>query len=395
MTARSSYIALQNISKDLNRTSLPRLPPLPGFHGDVEFLTQFELWKKWIEWEKEDPLVLKDEDSAAYKARILYAYKQATMALRFWPVMWFEAAEFCFQNDMVTEGNDFLSEGINANPESCLLAFKRADRIEVTTASEKGEDGAKRRGEAIRAPYNKVLDALYELISRVERRQKQAVARVREYYAQQANNALLTGKKNKTENDDEDDDNDDDDNDKNGVDKNVGSGDIGGKSKSKTMAGQEAILNAQIEAIQQADAAQIKLLRRTISFTWIALMRAMRRVQGKGKVGDAIGGSRQIFTDARHRGRLTSDVYSASALIEYHCYKDPAATRIFEKGMKLFPEDETFALEYLKHLIAIQDVTSMLKQQLIAFPFVFQVMLTGSRCTCSIRNYSWQIGAKA
>ena len=304
--------------------------------------------------------MLKDEDSAAYKARILYVYKQATMPLRFWPVMWFEAAEFCFQNDLVTDGNDFLNEGNNANPESCLLAFKRADRIEVMTASEKGEDGAKRRGEAVRAPYNRALDALYELISHVEKRQKQAIARVREYYAQQANNASLGEKKDKAENDDDDDD-EDGENGENGNYKNIGDDDTGGKSNTMTKASQEAILNAQIEAIQQADAAQIKLLRRTISYTWIALMRAMRRVQGKGKVGDAIGGSRQIFTDARHRGRLTSDVYSASALIEYHCYKDPAATRIFEKGMKLFPEDEGFALEYLKHLIAIQDVTSRLK----------------------------------
>ena len=346
---------MQNVTKDLKRTSLPHLPPLPGYQGDIEFLTQFELWKKWIEWEKEDPLVLKDEDPLAYKARVVYVYKQATMALRFWPVMWFEAAEFCFQNDMTSDGNDFLSEGVNANPESCLLAFRRADRIEVTTASEKGEDGAKRRGEAVRAPYNRILDALYELISHVEKRQKQAIARVREYYAQQADSASLAEKKNRAVDEgDEDDDEDGDDD-----DKDSGSGDADGKLNSRTAANQEAMLNTQIEAIQQAEVTQIKLLRRTISFTWIALMRAMRRVQGKGKVGDAIGGSRQIFTDARHRGRLTSDVYSASALIEYHCYKDPAATRIFEKGMKLFPEDETFALEYLKHLLAIQDVTSM------------------------------------
>ena len=341
MTARSSYVALQNTIKDLNRNALPRLPPLPGYDNGVDYASQVEIWKRWIEWEKEDPLVLKDEDLTAYRARVLFAYKQATMTLRFWPPIWYDAADFCFQNDMTTDGNEFLNGGIGANPESCLLAFRQADHTEVTTMSEKGEEGAKRRGEAVRAPYNKVLDALHELISRVETRQKQAIARVRAYYAEQA--SAQAAKTKDADVSDEDDDEED--------------GDDG--SAKGTEEGKEAILNAQIEAIQQADAAQIKLLRKTISFTWIALMRAMRRVQGKGKVGDAIGGSRQVFTDARHRGRLTSDVYSASALIEYHCYKDPAATRIFEKGMKLFPEDEVFALEYLKHLIAIQDVTSM------------------------------------
>jgi cleavage stimulation factor subunit 3 len=88
-------------------------------------------------------------------------------------------------------------------------------------------------------------------------------------------------------------------------------------------------------------------------------MRAMRRIQGKGKPGE-LQGSRQVFADARKRGRITSDVYIASALIEYHCYKDPAATKIFERGAKLFPEDENFALEYLKHLIDINDVISKL-----------------------------------
>ena len=73
---------------------------------------------------------------------------------------------------------------------------------------------------------------------------------------------------------------------------------------------------------------------------------------------DTIGGSRQIFADARARGRLTSDVYVTSALIEHHVYKDPAGTKIFERGAKLFPEDELFILEYLRHLLSIGDTTS-------------------------------------
>jgi cleavage stimulation factor subunit 3 len=101
-----------------------------------------------------------------------------------------------------------------------------------------------------------------------------------------------------------------------------------------------------------------KVLNRTISFAWIALMRAMRRVQGKGAPKTAVGGSRQIFADARQRGRITSDVYVASALIEHHVYKDPAGTKIFERGAKLFPEDSNFILEYLKHLLSIGDTTS-------------------------------------
>jgi len=331
MTARSSNTALQNITRDLNRTSLPTLPPALGFEGDTEYVKQVEIWKRWIEWEKEDPLVLKDEDAAAYKARILYVYKQAAMALRFWPELWAEASDFCFANGLETEGTQFLTQGTTANPESCLLCFKSADRIEATTNNEEGEDSLRRRGDAVKEPYDKCLDALYALITQVKQRELQVITRIKESFVKEEVPSLGGSG---AEDEDED---------------------VDASQESS-----EGLLNAQIEAIQAGNEAQVKLLSRTVSFVWIALMRAMRRTQGKGKPNDPIGGSRQVFTDARKRGRLTSDVYVASALIEYHCYKDAAATKIFERGIKLFPEDEQFALEYLKHLIAINDITSEL-----------------------------------
>lgn len=319
------------MTRELSRTTLPRLPPALGFDGDVEYMKQVELWNRWINWEKDDNLVLKDEDVAAYRARVLYVYKQAIMALWFWPQTWFDAAEFCFENELETEGNDFLSQGIAANPESCLLAFKRADRIESTTSNEGGEVGIKRRGDAVREPYMKVLDALYEILNQAKSREAQTISKIKENFAAQQQQAEVADPSYEDEDDQPE------------------------ESKANR---NEAALKAQIEALQRGNLVQVNLLSRTISFAWIALMRAMRRTQGKGKPGDPIGGSRQVFADARKRGRLTSDVYVASALIEYHCYKDAAATRIFEKGIRLFPNDEYFALEYLRHLISINDVTS-------------------------------------
>ncbi|KAI9798586.1 MAG: mRNA 3'-end-processing protein rna14 [Piccolia ochrophora] len=329
MTARSSFTELENITQGLNRTTLPKLPPAPGFDGDDEFTKQVQLWKRWIDWERHDPLVLKDEDTAAYKARVVFVFQQALMALRFWPAMWFEASEYAFENGLEKEGTEFLVQGMAANPESCLLAFKRADRLENTLSAEEGEDGLKRRGATVRQPYDKVLDALYELIAQAKSREAQEISRIEE---QSATGLLFPGTSKGEEDDDEE--------------------------REAQKAAKDAVKQSQIKIVQDGTAVQVRILSRAISFAWIALMRAMRRVQGKGKVGDVVGGSRQIFTDARKRGRLTSDVYVASALIEYHCYKDPAATKIFERGMKLFPEDENFALEYLKHLIAINDVTN-------------------------------------
>ncbi|KAJ5155627.1 RNA-processing protein HAT helix [Penicillium capsulatum] len=321
MTARSSYTELQNITRDLIRTSLPRLPPVPGSDGDAEFAQQVDIWKRWLAWERGDPLVLKEDDPAAFESRVVYVYKQALMALRFVPEIWFDAAEFNFLNNKDNEGNELLKQGMEANPESCLLTFKRADRLEM--ASDAEQDSAKRAAK-VREPYDALLDSLYELINKARTQEAQDVSHIEETFAKENPGAQAA----QTDEDEED------------------------QSEAKE---KEAAKKAQIDAVRKAHSIQINILSKTVSFAWIALMRSMRRIQGKGKPGE-LAGSRQIFAEARKRGRITSDVYIASALMEYHCYKDPAATKIFERGAKLFPEDENFALEYLKHLIDINDI---------------------------------------
>ncbi|KAI4088171.1 MAG: hypothetical protein LQ344_006263 [Seirophora lacunosa] len=329
MTARSSYIAISNITRNLRRTTLPNLPPALGFDGDREYGEQLDIWKQWIQWEKDDPLVLKEgteHERQQWRDRVAFVYKQAVMSMRFWPEMWFDAATFCFENEMESVGNHFLMQGINANPESCLLAFKRADRIESTTPNEEGDDGIARRGAAVREPYDRVLDALYDLITKTKARESQELRKI------EARFAAASEEQQKVSIEDDDD--------------NADENEADNEEKRKA---------AQLEAIKGGTAMQISLLSKAITSAWIALMRAMRRVQGKGKVGDKVGGSRQIFTDARKRGRLTYDIYVASAMIEYHCYEPEATKKIFERGLKLFPEDELFALEYIKHLMLTND----------------------------------------
>ena len=330
MSARSSHTELQNITRNLRRTTLPVLPPAQGYAGEVEYTEQLDIWKRWIQWEKDDPLVLKQEDVSAYRARVVFVYKQALMAMRFWPELWCDASTFCFVNDLETEGNEFLIQGIAANPESCLLAFKRADRIELSTANEEGDESAIRRGAAVREPYDKVLDALYDLITKSKARENLELARIEAKFAHSG-----THPSNSNTGDDEMD--------------NMGEDEVAIKERQKA---------SQIDSTKSMHATQISLLSKTLSHVWIAVIRAMRRIQGKGQVGNSIGGERQAFADARKRGRITSDVYIACALIEFHCYDPETGKKIFERGLKLFPEDENFALEYIKHLVANNDHTS-------------------------------------
>jgi cleavage stimulation factor subunit 3 len=327
------------MTRDLDRTTLPKLPPALGFEGDTEYMRQVEIWKDWIQWEKDDNLVLRDEDIKAYRDRIIFVYKQALMALQFWPEMWYDAADFCISCGMDKEGLDFLSQGIAANPESCLLAFKLADQIELTTANDETSDpGAKVRMQKVREPYNKVLDSLYDLINKARAREVRDIQKIEANVANGNADTAMGARP------DEDEDYD-----------------------TAELEQRKAIAQAQIDSVKSMVAIQTSILQKAISFAWVALMRACRRIQGKGMPGERAGGFRTILTEARKRGRITSDVYIQSALIEYHCYKDNTATKIFERGIKLFPDDEIFALEYIKHLIAINDVTSEIpKSALIA-----------------------------
>lgn len=329
MSARSANAALENITRGLVRNTIPKLPPAPGFEGDLEYLLQVDLWKKWIAWEQEDPLALKLDELDEYKKRILYVYKQAVMPLRFWPEIWLDAAEWCYANSLIKDGDMFLNDGITANPESCLLAFKKADRLESTLISDDVNKGLQEQGAVVRAPFDGLLDHLYVLLAQLKERENREHAKLEESLALDASISAIISKA-------------EDEEEENQVDR----------------IAREAAKAVKTKAIEAGFSVQTRLLSRTISFVWIALMRAMRRVQGKGAVKQAVGGSRQIFADARARGKITSDVYVASALIEHHVYKDPAGTKIFERGAKLFPDDEEFILEYLKHLLSIGDTTS-------------------------------------
>ncbi|KAF1839788.1 hypothetical protein BDW02DRAFT_563836 [Decorospora gaudefroyi] len=338
MTARSAINVLDNnITRGVVRTTLPKLPPAAGFDGYEEYMNQVKLWKNWIQWEKSDPLECATDNRDLYNKRVLHIYKNALMALRFWPELWYEAAEWCFENNLQTEADKFLNDGMDANPESCLLAFKKANQVEQRTDFEDGQAGIIAKGKAVREPYQRLLDTLYGLTAQVKKREEHSIARAKEQYeaqkaADEAARALAT--KNEDADDEEE---------------------LAAARRAKE---KEDAFNAQLKAVSAGYNAQTQNLKKTLTYTWIALMRAMRRVQGKGHPKEDVGGFRGIFTEARNKGKLLSEAYVASALIEHHCYQEPAAQKIFERGMRLFPEDEHFVLEYIKHLIKLNDPTN-------------------------------------
>lgn len=338
MTARSAINVLDNnITRGVNRTTLPKLPPAAGFDGYEEYMNQVKLWHNWIQWEKSDPLECATDNRELYNKRVLHLYKNALMALRFWPELWYEAAEWCYENNLQAEGDKFLSDGIDANPESCLLAFKKANQVEQRTDFEDGQAGIVAKGRAVREPYQRLLDTIYDLTAQVKKREEHSISRAKEQFEAQkaADDAARAIAQQNEDADDEDE-----------------------VVQQRRLKEKEDAFNLQLQAMSAGYNAQTQNLKKTLTYAWIALMRAMRRVQGKGDPRGEVGGFRGIFTEARKKGKLLSEAYVASALIEHHCYQEPAAQKIFERGMKLFPEDEQFALEYIKHLIKLNDSTN-------------------------------------
>lgn len=338
VTARSAINVLDNnITRGLNKTTLPRLPPAAGFDGHDEYMNQVKLWKQWIQWEKSDPLECAVDDRALYNKRVLHIYKNALRSLRFWPELWYEAAEWSYENGLSDEGDKFLDDGVLANPESCLLAFKKGNQVELKTDFEEGQAGIVAKGNAVKKPYMDLLDTLYDLTAKTKKREEHSIARAREAFEAQkaADDAARVIAQNGQDADEDDE-----------------------AETIKRTQEKELAFNAQVHAISAGYNAQTLTLKKTLTYAWIALMQAIRRVQGKGGNNSEVAGFRGIFTEARRKGKLLSDAYVASAQIEHHCYQDPAAGKIFERGMKLFPEDEHFALEYIKHLIKLNDSTN-------------------------------------
>ncbi len=338
MTARIALTQMNQKIEGLDRLALPTLPPLYACAGEDEFATQVEKWRDWLQWEKEDPLVLKDEDIAAYRKRVVYVYKHATMQLRFYPGIWFEAATWCFEqntDEMTKQGEDFMDRGIEACPESVLLALKKADRVETGLEKSNEDEAAVRNGEKLDPIYEQCLAALYSLRDRMIERMNKDLAKVQEYFSSLPPSDEEEAHAPQINPDDSDDET--------------------APQKPQSRAQQ---LDTQLKSVKATSQSQQETLKRTISYMWVGKMRAFHRIQGQGQPKQAKKGFRGVFAEARPRGQLTSEVYIASALMEWVCYQDKAAEKIFERGLKLFPSDEVFALEYIKHLISNNDDTN-------------------------------------
>ncbi|XP_005107016.1 cleavage stimulation factor subunit 3 [Aplysia californica] len=94
MSARRVAKEYEVATRGLDKNA-PSVPP----HNSYNELKQVELWKRYIAWEKKNPL--RTEDQSVITKRVMFAYEQCLLCLGHHPDIWIEAASYLDQSSKI------------------------------------------------------------------------------------------------------------------------------------------------------------------------------------------------------------------------------------------------------------------------------------------------------
>lgn len=320
MTARRVLRDLKAQSDNLARPILPRVPAwttssVPGAAGPdaaqwARERSQIEAWKEYLNWEETNPLLI--EDPSTLQARVVTAYRKATMFLRFYPEIWYLAARYLINTNRQDEASAWLKNGMEACTGSFLLHFAY---VELCEARKSTSDCAA------------VFDNLISHInSQIETRQKTLAEELQAITSEIDIIRAQAASRRQGE----------------------GAAGIDGEEREQERKAIEQVQTRK-QDLQDSVAPEIEGLKEASALVCIKYMHFLRRVDG-------IRAARGVFSRARKSVHCTWQVFEASALMEYHCSKDPVvATKVFELALKTFGHDEAFVVRYLNFLIAMND----------------------------------------
>lgn len=241
MNARRVGKELETETRGLNR-NLPSVPP----SGMPEETKQVDVWKRYIRWEKDNPL--RTDDQTLVTKRVRFAYEQCLLCLSHHPDIWYEAALY------LQESCKILSEKGDVN--ASKIFSEEAGQI-----YERAISGALRKNQLLFFAYADFEES---------RLHYQEVHKIYQRYINMPD-----------------------------VDPTLG---------------------------------------------YIQYMKFSRRAEG-------IKSTREVFKKAREDNRTRFHVYCAAALMEYYCSKNKEiAFRIFELGLKKFPENSDYIMSYVDYL---------------------------------------------
>ncbi|KAI8967565.1 hypothetical protein BDF20DRAFT_829300 [Mycotypha africana] len=267
-------------------------------------IAQLDAWKKYIDWEKKNPLQLEDE--TAVMDRVAYAYQQAFFPLRFYPELWYDLANYYLEHNKPEKALSILKQSIEIMPTSLLLNLFYSELCE----SRKQLDDA-------RETYEQLISSLDKEIEEIREKAQAEIAKLEKQAEEERASMNL-------------------------------SDDIDGELREQLRTREKRIKKEQ-EARKKDSDEKIEVLARGGSLVWINYMRFARRTDG-------IKSARALFSRARKATNCTYHVYVADALMEYHNSKDATiAGKVFSLGQKTYADNADFVCQYLDFLIQMND----------------------------------------
>lgn len=154
MNARRVAKEYESITRGLNRNA-PSVPP----NGSMDEVKQLEIWRKYINWEKSNPLKMEDEGEVI--KRVNYAYEQCLLCFGYHADIYYEYALY-----LETKGKSLAGE-TKVDPkkylEDAANIFERAttgllkNNILLHFAYADFEEGRNNKSKAIKI-YDRILD---------------------------------------------------------------------------------------------------------------------------------------------------------------------------------------------------------------------------------------------
>ncbi|KAI8807587.1 hypothetical protein BJ742DRAFT_812149 [Cladochytrium replicatum] len=319
MTARTALREMKNLIEPIEKAQKIWMPKPPSW--SEKECSVLAMWKRYIAWEKSNPLQFEEKEKPSLIARVVYAYRLALAMLRQYPEVWYDAAAYLSENGKVDDAVAMLKTGIEILPRSLLLNFSLAE-IE----------------ESRKKDFNDIKPIFDILISGLEH---QIIDITAKYDSQRDRYMNAKGVSNDS------------------LEHGEGSGaaveeEWDGEAR-ELERGKLRVIEKEIEEkVEEHRKRDIDATRKALTLAWIVYMRTARRTQG-------VKGAREIFKNARKSPNCTYHIFVASALMEYHCSKDSkVAGKLFELGMKSLDlaEDKHahhYVGHYLDFLVGIND----------------------------------------
>ncbi|XP_059832079.1 cleavage stimulation factor subunit 3 isoform X1 [Mobula hypostoma] len=154
MNARRVAKEYETVMKGLDRNA-PSVPP----QNSPQEAQQVEMWKKYIQWEKSNPL--RTEDQTLITKRVMFAYEQCLLVLGHHPDIWYEAAQYLEQSSkLLAEKGDmnnaklFSDEAANIYERAISTLLKKNMLLYFAYAD---YEESRMKYEKVHSIYNRLL----------------------------------------------------------------------------------------------------------------------------------------------------------------------------------------------------------------------------------------------